>query len=113
MPFRPMLRKNLEKVEPLGAEVDRAQPRARCYGRPQFIFDAYREWIDGPPHNLVVIPFVTMHGSTKVMVDRLTGALIDRGVKVERLDLQGVDLGRLATALVDAATIVVGHPDGA
>ena len=34
------------------------------YGRPQFIIDAYREWIDGPPHNLVLIPFVTMHGST-------------------------------------------------
>jgi flavorubredoxin len=40
----------------------------------------------------------------------LTGALIERGVKVERFDLSGVDLGRLAAALVDAATIVVGTP---
>jgi flavorubredoxin len=51
-----------------------------------------------------------MHGSTKVMVDRLAGGLIDRGVKVEKLDLQGLDLGRLATALVDAATIVAATP---
>ena len=91
-----MLRKNLEKVEPLGAEVI-APSHGPVYGRPQFIFDAYRDWVDGPPHNLVLIPFVTMHGSTKVMVDRLDGALVERGVKVERLDLQGLDLGRLAT----------------
>jgi flavorubredoxin len=40
----------------------------------------------------------------------LTGALVERGVQVERFDLSGVDLGRLAAALVDAATIVVGTP---
>jgi flavorubredoxin len=44
------------------------------------------------------------------MVDRLTGALIDHGVKVERVDLQGVDLGKLATTLVDAATVVAATP---
>jgi flavorubredoxin len=109
MPFRPMLRKNLEKVEPLGAEVI-GPSHGPMYGRPQFIFDAYREWIDGPPHNIVLIPFVSMHGSTKAMVDRLDGALVDRGIKVERLDLQGLDLGRFALALVDAATIVAAAP---
>jgi flavorubredoxin len=109
MPFRSMLRKDLDKVEPLGAEFI-APSHGPVYGRAQFIFDAYRDWVDGPPHNLVVIPFVTMHGSTAVMVDRLVEALIARGVNVERVDLQGVDLGRLATALVDAATIVAATP---
>ncbi len=66
--------------------------------------------MEGPPQNLVLIPFVTMHGSTALLVDRLAGALIDRGVKVERIDLQGVDLGRLATFLVDAATVVAATP---
>ena len=109
MPFRPILKKDLEKVEPLGAELI-APSHGPVYGRPGLILDAYREWIDGPPHNLAVIPYVTMHGSTKMMVDRLAGGLIDRGVKVEKLDLQGLDLGRLATALVDAATIVAATP---
>ena len=109
MPFRPMVRKDLDKVEPLGAELV-ASSHGPAYGRPLLIFDAYRDWADGPPHNLVLIPFITMHGSTKVMVDRLTGALIDRGVKVERVDLLGADLGKLATALVDAATIVAATP---
>jgi flavorubredoxin len=109
MPFGPMLRKNLEKVEPLGGEII-GPSHGPMYDRPQFIYEAYREWIDGPPHSLVLIPFVTMHGSTKAMVDRLDGALVDRGIKVERLDLQGLDLGRFAVALVDAATIVAPAP---
>ena len=109
MPFRPMLKKNLDRVEPLGAQLI-GPSHGPAYPRPQFIIDAYRDWVDGPPRNLVLIPFVTMHGSTALLVDRLTGALIDRGVKVERVDLQGVDLGKLATALVDAATVVAATP---
>jgi flavorubredoxin len=109
MPFRPMLKKNLDRVEPLGAQLI-APSHGPAYPRPQFVIDAYRDWVEGPPHNLVLIPFVTMHGSTTLMVDRLTGALIDRGVKVERVDLQGVDLGKLATTLVDAATVVAATP---
>lgn len=109
MPFRSMLKKDLEKVEPLGAELI-APSHGPAYGRPRLILEAYRDWVEGPPHNLVLVPFVTMHGSTAVMVDRLTGALVERGVKVERLDLQGVDLGKLATALVDAATVVAATP---
>ncbi len=109
MPFRPMLKKNLDKIEPLGAELI-APSHGPVYAHPQYIIDAHRDWVDGPPHNLVLIPFVTMHGSTTIMVDRLTAALTERGVKVERLDLQGVDLGRLATVLVDAATVVAATP---
>ncbi|MFH0916505.1 MAG: FprA family A-type flavoprotein [bacterium] len=109
MPFRAAVRKNLDKVEPLGAEVI-APSHGPLYGSPQLIFDAYREWVDDPPHNLVVIPYVTMHGSTLALVERLTAALTERGVKVERFDLSSIDLGRLATSLVDAATIVVGTP---
>jgi flavorubredoxin len=109
MPFRPMIKKNLDKIEPLAAQVI-APSHGPAYPRTEFILEAYRDWVEGPPHNLVLIPFVTMHGSTAVMVDRLTRALIDRGVKVERVDLQGVDLGRLATFLVDAATVVAATP---
>jgi flavorubredoxin len=109
MPFRAAVRKNLDTIAPLDLDVI-APSHGPLYGRPRLIVDAYREWVDGPPHNLVVIPYVTMHGSTLALVERLTGALVERGVKVERFDLSGVDLGRLATALVDAATIVVGTP---
>lgn len=109
MPFRSMIAKDVDKVEPLDARLI-APSHGPVYPRPRFIIEAYKEWVGGPPHNLVVIPHITMHGSTTVLVDRLTGALIDRGIKVECIDLQGVDLGRLATMLVDAATIVAATP---
>jgi flavorubredoxin len=109
MPFRPAVRKNLEKVAPLDVEVI-APSHGPLHGRPRLIVDAYREWVDGPPRNLVVIPFVTMHGSTLALVERLTGALTERGVSVQRFDLSSVDLGRMAAALVDAATIVAATP---
>jgi flavorubredoxin len=51
-----------------------------------------------------------MHHSTKRMVDHLVGALIDRGVAVDQFNLVVTDLGKLAMALVDAATILIGTP---
>jgi flavorubredoxin len=80
------------------------------YGRPDFILDAYRDWVSSPPKNLVVIPYISMHGSTKVLVDRLVSGLTDRGVNVARFDLAFTDVGKLAIELVDAATIVIATP---
>jgi flavorubredoxin len=109
MPFRPAVQKNLDKVAALDPVVV-APSHGPLYARPQFIFDAYRQWVDGPPKNVVVLPHVTMHGSTLALADQLATSLVERGVKVERFDLVGVDLGRLAACLVDAATLVVATP---
>jgi flavorubredoxin len=109
MPFRGFILKNLDKLA--GTQIDMICPsHGPVYKDPTFIMDAYREWAGGPPHNKVVIPFVSMHGSTLKMVDRLTAALADRGVDVERFDLTTSDLGEIAMSLVDAATIVIGTP---
>jgi flavorubredoxin len=51
-----------------------------------------------------------MHHSTKKMVDFLVAALVDRGVRVEQFNLTVTDIGKLAIALVDAGTIVIGTP---
>ena len=109
MPFRPAVQRNLEKVAAL-EPVLVAPSHGPLYARPQFIFDAYRRWVDGPLKNVVVLAHVTMHGSTLVLADRLASSLVERGIKVERFDLVGVDLGRLAASLVDAATLVVATP---
>jgi flavorubredoxin len=109
MPFRAAVRKNLDKVAVLVPAVV-APSHGPLYARPDFIFDAYRQWVDGPPKNVVVLPYVSMHGSTLALVERLAALLIERGIKVERFDLTGADLGRLAASLVDAATLVVATP---
>jgi len=109
MPLRPAVRKNLEKLGTL--DLDAIAPsHGPIHGHPSVIMNAYRDWVDGPARNLVVIPYVTMHGSTLALVEHLTGALAVRGVRVERFDLSTVDLGRLAVAMVDAATLVVATP---
>ncbi|MCX6085137.1 MAG: FprA family A-type flavoprotein [Caldiserica bacterium] len=109
MPFRGVIIKNLDKLT--GMKIDMVCPsHGPVYNDPAFIMDAYREWAGGPPHNKVVIPFVSMHGSTLKMVDHLTAALVDRGVSVERFDLTTSDIGDIAMSLVDAATIVIGTP---
>jgi flavorubredoxin len=51
-----------------------------------------------------------MHGSTQKMVEYFVGALADRGVTVKQFNLAATDIGKLAMALVDAATMVIGTP---
>ncbi len=109
MPFRATIRKDVEKVTSL--EVDIIAPsHGPMYDQPDFIIDAYRDWISDRVENTVVIPYITMHGSTRLMVEYLVSALAKRGVKVQQFDLAVADLGKLAISLVDAASIVIGTP---
>jgi flavorubredoxin len=109
MPFRTVIEKNIEKLQ--GYDIQMIAPsHGQIYDRPAWIIDAYRDWVTGSPHNLAVVPFVSMHGSTRQMVDRLTSALVEHGVRIELFNLAVTDIGKLAMALVDAATVVVGVP---
>jgi flavorubredoxin len=109
MPFRNIIAKNLEKLESFDLAMI-APSHGQIYPRPSFIMDAYRDWVLGPPRNTVVLPYVSMHGSTKGMVDYFVSALVEKGVRVEQFNLAVTDIGKLAMALVDAGTIVVGTP---
>jgi flavorubredoxin len=109
MPFRTIIQKHLERIGNL--KVDTIAPsHGPVYKKPDFIIKAYRDWISSPPNNVVVIPYVSMHGSTKKMVRYLVDALIERGITVKQFDLARADIGKLAMALVDAATLVIGSP---
>ncbi len=109
MPFRTPIRSNMKKLEPL--EIAMIAPsHGQVYDRPAFIMDAYRDWISDTVKNEVVIAYVSMHESTKKMVEYFIDALMERGVKVLPFNLHDVDTGQLAIALVDAATVVIGSP---
>jgi len=109
MPFRKAIEKNLRKLE--GYEIELIAPsHGPIYHRPQFILEAYRDWVFGPPKNVVVLPYISMHGSTRRMVEYFMEALMEKGVGVKRFDLAATDIGELAMALVDTATLVVGTP---
>ena len=109
MPFRKVIERNLEKIKDL--QINMVAPsHGPLYDKPEFILEAYRDWIYAPPKNIVVLPYVSMHGSTKKMVEYFVGALVERGLTVKQFNLAKTDIGKLAIALVDAATIVVGSP---
>ncbi|MDD3856886.1 MAG: FprA family A-type flavoprotein [Methanoculleus sp.] len=109
MPFRSSIKAHLAKLEPREIAVI-APSHGPVYDRPAFIMDAYRDWTGDDVRNVVVLPFVSMHGSTQAMVDHFTTALIQRGVQVHPFNLTKTDIGELAKALVDAATVVIGTP---
>ncbi len=107
MPFRPNIQKHLARIKDLKIDVI-APSHGPLYNRPKFALDAYRDWSSDDVKNEVVLPYVSMHGATKAMVDHFVDALIARGITVKQFDLTRTDLGELAEALVDAATLVVG-----
>lgn len=109
MPFRAAIRKNLAKVGQL--DVDMIAPsHGPVYDEPAFITDAYADWVSDDVKNEVILPYVSMHGSTRQMVEYLVGALMERGITVKQFDISSMDIGKLAMSLVDAATVVIGSP---
>ena len=109
MPYRTQIEKNLHKVEEYHIDTI-ATSHGPVYDKPEFITKAYHSWVFDAPKNIVVIPFTSMHGSTRRMVEYLVDALTQRGVTVQQFDMASTDLGKLAMALVEAATVVIGTP---
>jgi flavorubredoxin len=109
MPFRKKIIGNLEKLEDF--EIDMIAPsHGQVYDKPELILDAYKEWTSDNVKNEVVIPYVSMHGSTQKIVEYLIDSLTKRNIVVKPFNLTVTDIGELAIALVDASTIVIGSP---
>ncbi|HTY82466.1 MAG TPA: FprA family A-type flavoprotein [Dehalococcoidales bacterium] len=109
MPFRTNIQDNLKKLADYKIDII-APSHGPLYDRPEFILNAYRKWVSDQPGNIVVLPYISMHGITRKMVNHLVSALAERRVTVQQFDLAASDIGKLAMALVDAATIVIGTP---
>lgn len=109
MPFRTIIIKNLEKLAGLDIQMI-APSHGQIYPRPELILDAYQSWVLGPLSNTVLVPYVSMHESTKKMVDHFVSVLVERGVKVEQFNLGVTDTGKFSAALVDASAVVFATP---
>jgi len=109
MPFSSFIAKNLNKVTSRGLDII-APSHGPVFKDPKVILDAYQDWVSGPPKNLLVVPYISMHGSTRIMVEHFVAACTERGIRVEQVNLVEPDLGKLATLLVDAASVVLGTP---
>jgi flavorubredoxin len=109
MPFRRQINSNLDKLAELQIEMI-APSHGPIHDHPELIIEAYRSWISETVKNEVIVAYVSMHGSTAKMVSHFVEALIERGITVRQFELSTVDVGQLAMALVDAATVVIATP---
>jgi len=109
MPFSNIIKRNMTKISELDIKLI-CPSHGPIYDKPEFILDAYEEWISDKRENLVVIPYVSMHGTTRKMVEYLVGKLAEEGITAYQFDLVGGDIGKLAINLVGAATVVLGTP---
>jgi flavorubredoxin len=109
MPFRSAIAGNLKKLEPLDIKMI-APSHGPVYPRPALIMDAYKDWISDRVENKVVVAYVSMHDSTRKMVEYFVDSLIEKGVGVRQFNLTGADIGHLAMELVDAATLILAAP---
>jgi len=109
MPFRQNIKKHLKKLSDIPIDII-APSHGPLYQNPENIMEAYKEWVSDEVKNEVIIPYVSMHGSTQKMVYHLIEQLIKRNIKVTPYHLTSSDIGELAMALVDVATVIIASP---
>lgn len=109
MPFRNNIQNHFLKIKEIDIDII-APSHGPIYKNPDFILKNYQEWISDSVKDEVIIPYVSMHGSTEAMVKYLVEQLIKKGKKVTPYHLTNTDIGELAMALVDAATVILASP---
>jgi flavorubredoxin len=109
MPFRNNIKKHMAKLKNYDIDII-APSHGPVHKKPSFIMDAYEDWISDNVKNEVLIPYVSMHGSVEKMVEFFVDSLVQKGIIVKPFNLTKTDIGELAMALVDAATIVIASP---
>ena len=107
MPFRKMCQKYIKLVREINPEMI-LPSHGPIYKNPDFILKLYEDWTSDEAKNLVVIPYVSMYGSVKEMVEYLSEKLNKAGIKTYKHDIIRDDVGDYAISLVDAKTIVIG-----
>jgi len=109
LPFVTSIRKNIEKLKNYDIEFI-APSHGPVHDDVSLIMDSYKEWSSDKLSSKVIIPYVSMHGSTEIMARHLKSSLEKKGIEVLLFHLAEDDLGDLAVALIDAATIVIATP---
>ncbi len=107
MPFRVMCKKYLQVIKEMDVEII-LPSHGPVYKDPKYILDLYSDWTSDLGKNLVALPYVSMYGSTKEMIEYLSEKLNKKGIDTVKYDIIRGDLGDLAMTLIDATTIVMG-----
>lgn len=109
MPFRKNIQNHLKKLQNHPIKMI-APSHGPLYDKPNFIMDAYHNWISDEVKNEVIVPYVSMHGNTEKAVHYLVEQFIERNIQVTPYNLVKTDIGELAMSLVDCATVIIASP---
>jgi len=109
MPFGKMGAKALEKIKDLDIAII-APSHGPIYKNPQRILEPYAKWTAGETENKALIVYVSMWGSTKLMVRTIAETLLKEGVDVRIYDLEVANTGDIARELVDSRAVILGAP---
>ncbi|MDI9619293.1 MAG: FprA family A-type flavoprotein [Candidatus Nezhaarchaeota archaeon] len=109
MPFRAMAQRALQRVEKLDVRLI-APSHGPVHRHPKQILEAYRRWAGGETRRKVTVVYVSMWGSTELMVKRAVETLEAENVEVAVHNLEVADVGEAVADLVDSRAIVLGAP---
>lgn len=109
MPFRVSIVKHLKLLDSLDIKII-APSHGVIYINPSFIINAYKDWVSDKVKAEVVLIYLSMHGSVLEMVNHFERTLIRKGINYKRFDATRADIGEVAMAMVDAATLVLATP---
>lgn len=115
MPFRPQIAKYTARVRQLEPRLI-APAHGPIWYDPDMILGRYAKWTGNGVKRMVTIPYISMHDSTRTMVERLAVKLSARGLSIICRDLGNhpdsltIETGHLMMDLVDAAALVMATP---
>ena len=107
MPFRMLCKKYTNLIKEMNVSII-CPSHGPIYDNPSDILDLYEDWTKDEGKNLVLLPYVSMYGSTKEMIEYISDKLNAKGIQTLKYDMIRGDLGDLAMGLVDATSIVLG-----
>jgi flavorubredoxin len=115
MPFRTQIAGYTARVRELAPRLI-APAHGPVWYDPNLILYSYARWAGDGVKRLVSIPYVSMHNSTRVMVERLAVRLSEQGLSVICRDLGSevnsltVGTSEFITDLVYAAAVIMATP---
>lgn len=111
MPFSPQVRKYTQKVIELAPTMI-AAAHGPVWNNPNGILQNYMSWTSDKVEKTVVIPYLSMHGSSNAMMERLCIRLAEKGISVLSRDLGrkpeslSIETGHVIYDLVTAAAVI-------
>ena len=115
MPFRQQITRYTARVRQLNPRLI-APAHGPVWYHPEMILGRYEKWTGDGVKKLVTLPYISMHNSTRTMVERLIIKLSAQGLSIICRDLGStpeslsLETGHFIMDLVDAAAVILATP---